>query len=248
MRAKPLTESQKQQILSMYDKHSCVEISNKLNVTLNQVYDLRKRLKITNKQNLVFEVNEIQNQILLSGKLGDGNYKSNGKYNAYYRESHASDELGYLKWKANELKNMLSSKGIIKINIDFNNNKSFAVQQPYYFMTKTSPTFANYQKLSIDKTISKLNEKGLIMFMLDDGWYTNHLYKGNFCISGGRLTLNQMESICSQFEKFNIRNVHIIGKVRQDFYIPSENNNILYEIATSFIPKDTDIIIKKFKK
>ena len=100
-RRSSLTEEQKQQILSLYGKYSCVEISKIVEgVTLNQVYDLRRKLNITQKQNPQFELNDIQIQLLLGGKLGDGNFKPNGKLGCYYRESHAEDELEYLTWKA----------------------------------------------------------------------------------------------------------------------------------------------------
>lgn len=57
----PLTEEQKQQIILLYGKYSCVEISKIVEgVTLNQVYDLRRRLNITQKQNPQFELNDMQ--------------------------------------------------------------------------------------------------------------------------------------------------------------------------------------------
>lgn len=56
---------------------------------------------MTDKQNPVFILNDLQEQILLSGKLGDGNFKKNGLKNYYYRENHAEDEKQYLEWKMN---------------------------------------------------------------------------------------------------------------------------------------------------
>lgn len=215
-----------------------------MDVTLNQVYEVRKRYNLTDKQNPVFELNDLQKQILLGGKLGDGNFKKNGLNNYYYRESHAEDEKEYLEWKMNELgKDIIAKRGIYKIK-----KGGWNCQQPYGFSTKTSPTFTEYYNLSISETISKLDYRGLIMFMLDDGWYSNHSKEGNFCISGGILTKENLTDLCYQFSKYNINGVHIVGIKRYDLSIPKENNYILYQMATNFIPNDIDIIKKKFYK
>lgn len=199
---------------------------------------------MTDKQNPVFVLNDLQEQILLSGKLGDGNFKKNGSKNYYYRENHAEDEKQYLEWKMNVLgKNIVAKRGLYKIKMSGYNQ-----QQPYGFSTKTSPTFITYNNLSIPNTISKLDYRGLIMFMLDDGWFSNHSKEGNFCISGGNLTVKELEDICSKFDEYGINNTHVIGIKRNDICIPSKNNAKLYEMAISFIPKDIDIINKKFYK
>lgn len=251
MKAKPLTDDQKELIISLYDKYSCVEISKIVGVTINQVYDLRKRLNLTQKQNPQFIFNEIQNQLLLGGKLGDGNFKSNGSLGCYYRENHAEDELEYLTWKANTFgEEILSSKGVHKIKLrplEIRKPNEYTIQQPYVFSTKTSSSFNKYKDMTIKETILNLNYKGLIIFMLDDGWFSTHNKKGNFLISGGILSDDEMNLLCEQFEKYDIKNAHIIGKKRKDITIPNENNSKLYEMTTSFIPKSIDIINKKFK-
>ena len=77
---------------------------------------MRKRYKLTDKQNPIFHLNSLQEQIILGGKLGDGNFKPNGKKNYYYRESHASDEYEYLLWKMNALgKDIIAKGGIYPI-------------------------------------------------------------------------------------------------------------------------------------
>lgn len=203
---------------------------------------MRKRYKLTDKQNPIFHLNSLQEQIILGGKLGDGNFKPNGKKNYYYRESHASDEYEYLLWKMNALgKDIIAKGGIYPIK-----KQGYNVQQPYGFSTKTSPTFIQYAEMSLLDTISLLDEKGLIIFMLDDGWFSKHTKAGNFCISGGILNYDELLKLCSQFEIFNIKDVHIVGKQRLEISIPSINNQKLFEMATSFIPRDIDIMIKKF--
>lgn len=228
----------------MFEKYTCVEISKIVGVTLNQVYEVRKRYNLTDKQNPIFILDDLQEQIILGGKLGDGSFKKNGSSNHYYRESHAEDEREYLEWKMNTLgSNIIARRGMYKIK-----KAGWNCQQPYGFSTKTSPTFTKYNDLSITDTINKLDYRGLIMFMLDDGWFSNHSKEGNFCISGGVLTRDNLEQLCEQFNKYDIQNVHIVGIRRLDLSIPKENNVKMYKMATSFIPTNIDIINKKFYK
>lgn len=252
----PLTEEQKQQIILLYGKYSCVEISKIVEgVTLNQVYDLRRRLNITQKQNPQFELNDIQIQLLLGGKLGDGNFKSNGKLGCYYRESHAGDELEYLTWKADIFgKEILSEKGVHPINIKTKyhqfNNGIYAIQQPYVFSTKTSSVFNQYKDMSMLQTINLLDYRGLIIFLLDDGWFStdnrNIGYgKGHFCISKGILNTTETQAICDKFIEYNIDSAHIIQNGDISFY--QKDTIRIFDLASSFIPTHLDIMKKKFK-
>lgn len=75
IRSKAITKEQTDKILSLFNMHTCVEIANIVGVTLHQVYEVRKRYNLTNKQNQIFVFNDLQKQILLGGKLGDGNFK-----------------------------------------------------------------------------------------------------------------------------------------------------------------------------
>ena len=241
-RAKRITQEQTEQVILFRGKMTAKEIATTVGVTYDQVNEVFKRYNMTNKNNINFKINDLQNQIFLSGKLGDGNYKPNGKYNYYYRESHAEDEREYLIWKMNSLGDMINNQGLYPIK-----KAGWNVQQSYGFSTKTSPSLIQYVEMSMQDTILQLNEKGLIMFMLDDGWFTKHSKCGNFCISGGVLTKEDLDCLCEQFNKYNIKDVHIVGQKRLDVSIPSFNNKLLYDITTSFIPCDTDIVMKKFK-
>lgn len=108
---KQITKEQTEQVLSLFENYSCKEISKIVGITLNQVYDVRKRYNITNKQNPIFILNTLQEQIILSGKLGDGYFHQNSKNSICYKENHAEDELEYLTWKMNILgKDMIIKK------------------------------------------------------------------------------------------------------------------------------------------
>ena len=103
IRAKNITKEQEDKVIELRGKMKAQDIADLVGVTYYQVHEVFKRNNLTDKQNPIFHLTELQEQILLGGKLGDGNYKSNGKNNYYYRENHAEDDLGYLTWKMNTL-------------------------------------------------------------------------------------------------------------------------------------------------
>ena len=241
MKAEKLTQEQKNIIISMYDNYSCVDIAKIVGVSLNQVYDLRKRLKITKRQNPIFNFTDLQHQILLGGKLGDGNFKPNGNHNYYYRENHAEDELEYLTWKMNQFDGIVSNQGLYAIK-----KAGYNVQQLYGFSTITSPSFIYYAESTFEEIIPQMDYRGLIIFMLDDGTFSTHSKAGNFVISGGVLNEQQIDLLCEQYDKNGIYGVHRVGRKKYELAAPSYNNTKLLEMTTSFIPIETDIIQKKF--
>lgn len=122
----------------------------------------------------------------------------------------------------------------------------YNVQQPYGFSTKTSPSFIEYAKMPFKDIIQNIDIKGLIIFMLDDGWISKHSKRGNFCISGGVFNKEQLECICNRFADFEIKDAHVTNIKKLQISIPSYNNELIYKYANSFIPNDIDIMIKKF--
>lgn len=145
-----------------------------------------------------FTINEIQRQILISGKLGDGNYKKNGKYNYLYRESHSQSELEYLEWKMNMLSNMITKSKIRKIK-----QGGFGNQQMYEFSTITSPTFISYANMSNIDAISELNLLGIILYYFDDGW----LNKKYPYLSCGTMSNEECIAIQNKLKEFGIDSV-----------------------------------------
>ena len=185
-----------------------------------------------------YDIINLREQVFLGGRLGDGNFKKNGLYNYTYRESHAEDELGYLKWKMNVLDNMISNQGLHQIK-----KKGWNIQQGYEICTKTTSSLIKYATMPIEDVVLNLDYRGLIIFLFDDGWNSN----GHFMISSGSLSEPQLDLIINQFDKYGIDDVKLTGIKRKDISIPRKHTQTIYNMATSFIPKDTDIIIKKFK-
>lgn len=210
-------------------------------MTIDQIYGLKERLGLSKHQNVKLQFDELQNQILISGKLGDGNFKKNGSSNYYYRESHAEDELEYLRWKMLNLGDAVTPSGIVKIK-----RGGFNVQQLYGFQTITTPSLIKYAEMSTLETIQSLDYRGIIMFMLDDGTFSKHTKYGYFKISGGVLTDDELLSVCNKLEDNKIGGTHITGNKNKEIVIPSRNNTRLLSFALSFMPRELDVIQKKF--
>ena len=70
------------------------EIGEALGITQKYVCTLCTRCGLPTK--IQYDISGEKEQIILSGILGDGNLKKNGKTNYYYRESHSILEEEYL--------------------------------------------------------------------------------------------------------------------------------------------------------
>lgn len=240
IRAKPITQEQEQQVIELRGKMSAVEIAKMLNLNYNQVTDVYRRYNMTNKIEPIFKPNAIQHQIIISGILGDGNIKQNGK-NCYYRENHRPDQLEYLKWKHECMKPMTRDSMLYYVA-----NSRVPLWE---FCTITSPTFNYYKSLSYFDIISMLDLNGIFLFIMDDGWFSNCSKLGNFVVSGGDKPLDIVEYLCKSFNLHGLYGSHIVYQNKEKEYynisIPSDNNLLLQDIALNLIG-DIDIYRKKF--
>ena len=241
MRAKPITEEQIKQVIELRGKMSAVEIANILGLNYNQVADVYRRYNMTNKLEPVFNPNPLQHQILISGILGDGNIKQNGK-NCYYRENHRPNQLEYLKWKHEALKPMTRDSMLYYVA------KS---RVPLYeFCTITSPTFNYYKSLSYYDIVNMLDINGIILFLLDDGWFNHSSKLGNFYVSCGDKPLEIAELLCQSFNIHGLQDSHVIYQNKKlEYYnisIPSSNNLLLDNLTYNLIG-DIDIYKQKFE-
>lgn len=175
-------------------------------------------------------------------KIGDGRLKVNGKMgNVYYSECHAMDEYEYCLWKHKNLG--LLTKSTKPYGKNLNNKYSDAIE----FCTITTPSLKKYKNMTKLEVIKKLNPLGLILLLLDDGWFNPHSKLGNFCLSTGELNIQEIDALVDQYNKNGFINVHKIGIKRTDISFDSRNNSQIYHYIINYIPKDTDIIRKKFK-
>lgn len=241
MRAKSITEEQVKKVIELRGKMSAVKIAELLNLNYNQVTDVYRRYNMTNKLEPVFKPNHLQHQILISGILGDGNIKQNGK-NCYYRENHRPNQLEYLKWKHNNLKPMTRDSMLYYV--------AHSRVPLYEFCTITSPTFNYYKSLSYFDIVSMLDINGIILLIMDDGWFNNASKLGNFYVSCGDKSLDIAEYLCHSFILHGLQGSHVIYQNKElNYYnisIPSYNNSLLEDLTYNLIG-NIDVYKQKFK-
>lgn len=114
-------------------------------------------------------LNDIQYEIILSGSLGDGHITKDIDA-PYYIESHAIDEKDYLFWKYEQLKTCCSaSPSLYKGGIKIFNGKEYQTKDSYRFNTRAIKQLGDIRDMSRLTRISKLNELGFVLHILDDG-------------------------------------------------------------------------------
>ena len=185
---------------------------------------------------------EVRHQIMLGSILGDG-YLQKTKNGVYkYRESHSKQELEYAMWKYLRLCEWSDGTKIIDKNKEEDGGYS-AVE--LYTSATASSKIEQYYNLSVEDVIDKIDINGLIIFLFDDGWYTDHSKEGSLNISSGELSEAQLNAIIEKFHKYNI-DCSLIGR-KKDISINSNANYILLSYALRlFGTLNIDVIEKKF--
>ena len=236
-RAKRITHEQEQQVIELRGKMTAVEIAEMLGLNYNQVTDVYRRYNMTNKIEPIFNPTPLQHQILISGILGDGNIKQNGK-NCYYRENHRPDQIEYLRWKHKQLKPM-TRDSMVYYN-------PCARVPLWEFCTITSPTFNQYKNLSYFDIASMIDINGIFLFIMDDGWVSRNRH---FMVSCGDKPLEVANSLSESFNIHGLVGSHVIYQNKELGYynisIPSNNNLYLDDVALNLIG-NIDIYRAKF--
>lgn len=236
-RAKRITHEQEQQVIDLHGKMTAVEIAEMLGLNYNQVTDVYRRYNMTNKLEPIFSPTPLQHQILISGILGDGNIKQNGK-NCYYRENHRPDQIEYLRWKHEQLKPMTRDSMVY-----YNPRARVPLWE---FCTITSPTFNQYKNLSYFDIASMIDINGIFLFIMDDGWVSGNRH---FMVSCGDKPLEVANALSESFNIHGLVGSHVIYQNKELGYynisIPSSNNLYLNDVALNLIG-NIDVYRAKF--
>lgn len=225
-----------------YGKEKAKDIALKYNISIHKIYHLAKNLGIkTNKQqNKQFDITKVAHQILLSGRFGDGSFRSMGN-GVIYREKHAMDEKDYCLWKYNNLGDLTK------------NNKLYYYKDKYInFDSSNSSQLRYYIDTPKLELISKLDSLGLLLYFLDDGWVLKRkgYYAGN--ISSIKLTFEEMNYLAYKFKELCECNTKVAQWHKQDGTMPYviyiQNITKLIEIAKQYKMENLDIFKKKFNK
>lgn len=238
IKAKRISKTQEQKVLELQGTMKAKLIAERVGVTLNQVYEVFKRYKTTNKQNQEFELNEIQEQIILSGIIGDGRLKKNGKKNYYYSECHALQEFEYLQWKYKNLGNLTRFNAIYDKNIV--NGQAEAKE----FCTKTTPTLIKYVNMSKAQVMAQLNDLGLLLIVLDDGWRSQNSKYDRIHVAMS--SAENRTNFINRCQKVLGIEPYETGIKRVDVTISTKDCKKLLEVINKYNMFSLDVVSKKF--
>lgn len=228
---------ERETVKKYYGIKTAKEIADILECSVNRVYKINQ-IVIQKRLNVEINFNQKQEQVILSGILGDGNIKRNGR-NYYYRETHAKKEKEYCEFKHNMLQPYIS-KGGFKI--------SDKRDGQWGFQTINSPSLKEYKKMSKSEVIDRLDDFGLVLFLLDDGWKKTFGWNVSVCDFNQderNLLIKKLNSV------FNISS----HEIKVDAVSITKDNIIpILKSMKKHIPHDIDIyknkienLIKKFK-
>lgn len=225
------TEKELEYINKYYGIKKAEDMASELNISIHRVYNICRFIGFK-KNHVEIYLNDIQHQLILGGILGDGNIKQNGS-NCYYRETHGRSEKEYIYWKYTIMSEYVSKSGFHIT--DKRDNQ-------YGFQTINSPTFTKYKNMTKLEVIDNINEFGLLIYLLDDGWR-----KGNYgyYISTGILDNKESNALVDRLNTvFDIES-HLIQ--HNTIAINKPDIPYLLPYFVKYIPNNIDIFKKKIQ-
>lgn len=229
-------------ILENRNKLSNKELANKLNISVSYVTKIKRENNVPSTKD--YKINFIQEQILVSGILGDGNFKKNGRYNYYYRECHSVLEEGYLTWKFNNLKPLTDN-----CSITFSPKRKPTQNDQKVFNTKTLKELIPYANMNKKQAITKLEDLGLVLYILDDGW--KHLHNKNndsynINLAVHELSEDEKENLLLKYEEVLDVKGKIICSDRNTISFPKSDNVKFISVLEKYKLLGLDVVNKKF--
>lgn len=127
---------------------------------------------------------------------------------------------------------------------NFNNEHGKAKE----FTTKTTPTLIKYMSYSKTEAIRELDELGLLIHLLDDGWLrVSSKVSGNFYITTYTWNEEERLNLINQWKEVVGVNFKEVGIKRVNISVGKDDSAKIYEMAKKHIPMDLDICKKKFR-
>lgn len=183
--------------------YSPFTVSAEYNIDINYLKDIEYKYSIKHYLKSIQVENPIiyplQEQIILSGIIGDGRIKRYKNDTYSYIECHKiPDEREYCEWKFFSLGDL--TKGMRLYGKNFNNEYSNAIE----FSTRRFQYLKYYYDMTFSQVISKLDIVGLMLLILDDGWFSRHSHSGNFCLAQGMMSEHDLQQLCERYKSFGI--------------------------------------------
>ena len=240
-----LTKSQQDEIAKRYGTVKAQSLADEYGCTIHQVYEVGRRYSVQQKQNTKVTITPKMHQIILGGVLGDGRLKRNGLHNVYYSECHALGESGYLRWKHENLGELTERSAIYGKNM--NDNRYSPAEE---FTTLTTPSLVPYKDITRVEAIQQLDELGLLIHLLDDGWfaYSNpERTRGRFCLTTYMWSVEERQALIDQWHKVTGVKFTNHGIKRVNTGASNKENDKITELVLKYFPADIDVVKKKFR-
>lgn len=233
----------KEYIKENYGKQTAEEIAKLYRVNKYKIYrEARKlNLKTTKTRNKSFNITNKAEQIILSGILGDGNIRKMGN-GAVYREKHGKEEFEYCKWKNEMLGKLTENKKMYNYKGEYLN-----------FDTYNTTQLLKYSDMSYDNVVDNLNELGIILYLLDDGWTRQFQNHQSFLVETRIIPISAMVKLKTKIEfLFNVEvrmHTRIDSKSKKEIItLNIVDNQRLKEVCEKYNMENLDIFKKKFDK
>ena len=242
---KRISDNVKTKVAELYGTMRAQDIADMFGLAVNQVYHVGSTSGKAQPQNKEVVIDPLAEQIILSGILGDGRLRRNGrnKVNTYYSECHANGELDYLTWKFNNLGELTETSKI------YGKNKTADGYSAVEFTTLTTPSLNKYIEMTKSEVIASLTDIGLLLYLLDDGW-SHELVSGlRFSICLGELDGQEQLQVKEQFESVLGAKSKIYGHKGNpnDLAFSVTESDIFVKCCEKYLPRDLDVVKKKFK-
>jgi hypothetical protein len=115
------------------------------------------------------KLNDLQKQIVMFGRLGDGHIDRR-EDQPMYIEVHAENQKDYLFWKWSILKDICNHEPVYYPNNNkYFNGSLYQVQPTYRLDTRTVYDLKPIRAMTRCEIITQLNELGICLHLLDDG-------------------------------------------------------------------------------
>lgn len=183
------------------------------------------------------KISELQKQIIMFGKLGDGHIDRR-ENQPMYIESHADNQKDYIFWKWSILKDLCAQEPVYYPEyVHYFGNKPYNCRAHYRICTRIINDLKPIRDMNNYDILLQLNEFGLSIHTLDDGCRSDSQWQ--VCVA--EWTDDEVAlylTICK--EKFGI-----IGKrLKDERYVEftADSSRLLDKIILRNIPNDLDII------
>lgn len=183
------------------------------------------------------KLTDLQKQVIMFGKLGDGHIDKR-EDQPMYIESHAENQKDYLFWKWSILKDLCHHDPVYyPSKFKEFSGKLYDVQASYRLNTRIIDDLKSIRSMDIKDIIIQLNEFGLSLHMLDDGFRGHSNWQ--LCMADySQEEIDLYIKICK--EKFGL----FAKQLKDNRYIQfdAESSRNIDKIILDNIPNDLDIV------